>query len=68
MKEMIEKCFAKLQAWREQRWFKRNRLRLRNVAAWAVHHQLNGGAHDENTILSGNADRRIQEAADGSIS
>lgn len=40
---------------------------LRNVAAWAVHHQAYGGIHDSKSILGGNADRRIMEAAAGDL-
>lgn len=53
--------------WWGQRWFRRNRERLRNVAAWAVAHQIKGGIHDSRSILNGEADRRIQEAAMGRV-
>lgn len=53
----------RVRTWWAMRWFKRNRIRLRRVAAWAVHHQSNGGSHDSDSILDGNADRRIYEAA-----
>jgi hypothetical protein len=49
--------------WWNWRWFRHNQVRLRRIAAWAVHHQANGGAHDAGTIMAGGADRRINEAA-----
>ena len=44
-------------------WFKRNKIRLRRVAAWAVHHHAGGGIHDDRSIMNGEADRRVCEAA-----
>lgn len=57
----------KFRFWWKNRWFNRNRERLRNVAAWAVHHQSGGGCYDSDMILDGRADRRIREAAYGCI-
>lgn len=57
----------KIRFWWKNRWFNRNRERLRNVAAWALQHQGKGGAHDSSSVLKGCADRRIREAAYGCI-
>jgi hypothetical protein len=57
----------RIRSWWRNRWFNRNRKKLRNVAAWAVHHHSGGGIHDATSILKGQADKRISEAAEGRI-
>ncbi len=68
MRYRLKDLLWRVRFWWSNRWFKRNRIRLRNVAAWAVHHQAFGGSYDANEILKGHADRRISEAAYGRIS
>lgn len=63
MKDLI----WKIRFWWDHRWFERNKHRIRNVAAWAVHHHAYGGSHDANTILDSAADKRIMQAAYGLI-
>lgn len=67
MKYWVKDKIFQIKHWWNWRWFRRNQIRLRNVAAWALNHHAGGGSYDQTSILAGHADRRISEAADGRI-
>lgn len=67
MKWWIRDKIWQIKHWWEWRWFRRNQTKLRNIAAWAIQHEANGGIHYRESILAGCADRRIFDAAYGRI-